>query len=117
MKRIQAFAAAAALSVAAGFTLPAVAQMSHAHGAVAMPMTGSAQSATGAGEVRKIDLENRKVTLKHEAMKDMGMPAMTMVYPVADASVLRNIKVGDKVRFRAATAGGNTTITDIQMAQ
>lgn len=115
MKTIYGFAAAAALAAAASLTVPAFAQMSHAHGA--MPMAPSAQNAAGAGEVRKIDLENGKVTLKHDAMKDMGMPAMTMVYPVADASMLMGIKVGEKVRFRAATAGGKTTITEIQATQ
>lgn len=115
MKPIHAFAAAAALTAAAGIALPAAAQMSHAHGAMPAPMASS-QSATGAGEVRKIDLASRKVTLKHDAMKDMDMPAMTMVYPVADASVLRNVKVGDKVRFRAAVADGKTTITQMQPA-
>jgi Cu(I)/Ag(I) efflux system protein CusF len=114
---IHAFAAAAAFGAASALTVPAAAQMSHAHGAIATQAAASVQSADGAGEVRKIDVENRKVTLKHDAMKEMGMPAMTMVYPVADASVLRNIKVGEKVRFRAASAGGKTTITEMQAAQ
>lgn len=111
MRTIHAITAAGALGLLAAFTFPAAAQMAHDHGHAAAP-AGHMAGAGGEGEVRKIDVANRKVTLRHEASKDMGMPAMTMVYPVADASLLAKVKVGDKVRFRAA--GGGTTITDLQ---
>jgi Cu(I)/Ag(I) efflux system periplasmic protein CusF len=117
LKTIYAVVAAIAMSLAAALALPAAAQMSHAHGAMATQMAPSMGSVTGAGEVRKIEVDKARVTLKHDAMKETGMPAMTMVYPVADASLLRSIKVGDKVRFQAASAGGKTTITEIQATQ
>jgi Cu(I)/Ag(I) efflux system periplasmic protein CusF len=69
------------------------------------------------GEVRKIDLQGKKITLKHGPLKNLDMPAMTMAFPVSDAAMLGKVKVGDKVRFVAAKAGGTLTVTDIQLAQ
>ncbi|MEP6791280.1 MAG: copper-binding protein [Ramlibacter sp.] len=66
------------------------------------------------GEVRKVDLDAKKLTLKHGPIKNLDMPAMTMVFQVADAAMLDKIKVGDKVRFRAADAGGKLTVTEIE---
>ncbi|MEO7105496.1 MAG: copper-binding protein [Rhodoferax sp.] len=32
------------------------------------------------GEVRKIDKESKKITLRHGPLKNLDMPAMTMVF-------------------------------------
>jgi Cu/Ag efflux protein CusF len=66
------------------------------------------------GEVRKVDKENRKITLKHGPLKNLDMPPMTMVFQAADASLLDKVKVGDKVRFVATNPGGKLTVTQIQ---
>jgi Cu(I)/Ag(I) efflux system periplasmic protein CusF len=108
---------AGALGVAAAFTVPAMAQSAHGHDHMGSGQSVPGQVAAGQGEVRKIDTENGKVTLKHEASKDLGMPAMTMVYQLAGPSVLGHVKVGDKVLFKAATAGGKMTITQMQVVQ
>jgi Cu/Ag efflux protein CusF len=42
------------------------------------------------------------------------MPAMTMVFKVADPKMLDRVKEGDKVRFSAAKVGDAITLTDIQ---
>ena len=68
------------------------------------------------GEVRKIDLEAGKVTLKHADIKSLDMPAMTMVFAVKDKAMLDKLKTGDKVRFKAVNDGGKFTVTDIQPA-
>lgn len=54
-----------------------------------------------AGEVRKVDLAQGKLTVKHEALENLDMPGMTMVFQVADASLLKSVKQGDKILFRA----------------
>lgn len=54
-----------------------------------------------AGEVRKVDLEQGKLTIKHEALENLDMPGMTMVFKAADASLLKGLKQGDKILFRA----------------
>ena len=68
-------------------------------------------------EVRKVDKENRKITLKHESIKNLDMPAMTMVFQVGDAAMLDKVKAGDKVRFSAANEAGKLTVTAIQPAR
>ena len=83
------------------------------------PAAPAAQSPTemSDGEVRKIDLEGKKITLKHGPLKNLDMPAMTMAFQVSDAAMLRKLKVGDKVRFVAANPAGTLTVTSIQLAQ
>lgn len=68
------------------------------------------------GEIRKIDLQNNKVTIKHGEIKNLDMPGMTMVFQVKDATMLTNFKAGDSVHFKAAKTGGAIVITEIQMA-
>ena len=66
------------------------------------------------GEVRKVDKEQRKVTVKHGEIRNLDMPAMTMVFRVRDATLLDKVKEGDKVRFTAEKIEGNITITQIE---
>ena len=69
------------------------------------------------GEVRKVDMDNKKITLKHGEIKNLDMPGMTMVFQVRDPAVLDKLKAGDKVRFRAEKAGGAIVVTDIELAR
>ena len=66
------------------------------------------------GEVRKIDKENQKITLKHGELKNLGMPGMTMVFQVKDAALLDKLKAGDKVRFIAEKVSGGFAVTAIE---
>ena len=70
-----------------------------------------------AGEVRKVDKSAAKITLKHEEMKHLDMPAMTMVFQVSDKALLDKVKAGDKVRFSADKVGGQFTVTAIEPAK
>ena len=66
------------------------------------------------GEIRKVDMESKKVTIKHGAIKNLDMPGMTMVFQVKDPAMLEKVKAGDKVRFKAVKAGGAIVVTEIQ---
>lgn len=66
------------------------------------------------GEVRKIDKEAGKITLKHGKIENLDMPGMTMVFQVKSKSLLDDVKVGDKVKFKAAKENGKLTVTDIK---
>lgn len=68
------------------------------------------------GEVRKVDRTQGKVTLRHGPLVNLDMPAMTMVFTVADAKLLDGIKEGDKVRFTADKKDGTFMVTAIQTA-
>lgn len=81
----------------------------------AIPVAAAADMADG--EVRKVDKENKKITLKHGVIKNLDMPGMTMVFGIKDAAMLDNLKAGDKVKFKAEQAGSAFVVTDIQMAK
>ncbi len=78
--------------------------------------TGKAPELTDA-EVRKVDKDNKKITLKHGEIKNLDMPPMTMVFTVVDAALLDKVQAGDKVRFKAVNEGGKMTVTEIQPAK
>lgn len=82
------------------------------------PATVLSQTATAKGQVQKVDQKAGKVTLRHESLKafDMDMP-MTMVYPVKDPSILRGLKAGDKITFRAERVNGQIIVTKIGKAK
>lgn len=63
------------------------------------------------GEVRKVDKENQKLTIKHGPLKNLDMPGMTMVFQVQDAAMLDKVQAGDKVRFVAEKLDGKFTVT------
>ena len=69
------------------------------------------------GEIRKVDKEARKLTIRHGPLDALGMPAMTMVFQVTDPAVLDRVKAGDKVRFSAAKIGGAYTVTQLEHAK
>ncbi len=89
-----------------------------AHAQTAAPAaSGTMQMSTGEmtdGEVRKIDKENKKITLKHGEIKNLEMPGMTMVFQVKDPAMLDMVKTGDKVMFKAEKANGALVVTEIQ---
>jgi len=66
------------------------------------------------GVVRKIDLANGKITLKHGAIVNLDMPPMTMVFRVQPPDLLNTVKAGDKVRFHAEQRDGGLTVTAIE---
>ena len=87
----------------------------HAQPAPATPRTAAAELTDA--EVRKVDKDSKKITLKHGAIKNLDMPPMTMVFQVSDPAMLERVKAGDKVRFTATGEGGKYTLTDIQAVQ
>jgi Cu(I)/Ag(I) efflux system periplasmic protein CusF len=68
------------------------------------------------GEVRKIDKENSKLTIKHNEIKNLNMPAMTMVFQVKDKALLDKLRPGAKVRFKAVQEDGKFLVTEIESA-
>ena len=81
--------------------------------------TGLALAQSSDGEVRKIDEAAGKITLKHGPIKalDMTDSSMTMIFRVQDPAMLKQVKVGDKVKFDADRVNGQITVTKIQKAK
>lgn len=111
MKAIAMFALAAALAA------PAFAQQSGAAGHSAHHGAAQSQAAALAeGEIRRVDKEAKKITIKHGPIANLDMPAMTMVFQVKDPALLDKVKPGDKVRFQAERLGGAFTVTRLEPA-
>src|ERR1700740_3246731 len=70
------------------------------------------------GEIRRINKETKRVTLRHGEIKSLDMPAMTMAFAVRDPKMLEDLKVGDKVRFQAIKdPNGELIVTSIRPLQ
>ncbi|HEY0858740.1 MAG TPA: copper-binding protein [Albitalea sp.] len=106
-------------AVAASLLLAAAARAgtAHSHDHAAAPAAAQASAPATEGEVRKIDKEAKKITLKHGEIKNLGMPSMTMVFQVTDPALLDKVKVGDKVRFTAEKNGAAIAVSAIEPAQ
>jgi len=109
MKKRIIFAAALA---AAATPLVALTQSDHSAHHAAQVAQASAPLADG--EIRRVDKEAKKITIKHGPIPNLDMPAMTMVFQVKDPAMLDQVKAGDKVKFQAEKAGGQYTVTNIQ---
>ena len=80
-----------------------------------LPNLTAAQSAMVNGQVIKIDESAGKITLKHGPIKKLEMEeGMTMVFRVQDPAMLKQVKVGDKVKFDADRVNGQITVTKIE---
>jgi Cu(I)/Ag(I) efflux system protein CusF len=90
---------------------------SHAVQAPQTTPATSAATATTEGQVTKVDADNKKLTLRHGEIKNLEMPAMTMVFQVKDPAMLEKVKTGDKVRFTADKVNGAFTVTSIEVAK
>jgi Cu(I)/Ag(I) efflux system periplasmic protein CusF len=73
------------------------------------------QDATIIGEVKKIDESSGSITLKQGPAPSLGFKDdMTMVYEVRDRAMLKQVKVGDTVRFEAESGDSGFEITKLQ---
>lgn len=98
--------------IAAVLSLSYVGAASLAH---AQPASSAApQTSMSEGEIKKVDKDGGKLTIKHGDLKNLGMPGMTMVFRTKDAAMLEQVKQGDKVRFVAEKVDGALTVTAIE---
>ena len=110
MNTIKKTLAISAVTLAAAMAMPSFAQSMMDHSKMGMVQTPSMTD----GEVRKVDLEAGKITIKHADIKHMDMPAMTMVFKVADPSLLTGLTVNDEVLFSVEKQGSALIVTQIK---
>ena len=103
-----------AVGIAAALAVPA-AFAAHIPGHAAEAKSVDATFADG--EVRKVDKDAGKITLRHGPIANLDMPAMSMVFRAKDPAMLDKVKEGDKVRFKAEKVQGAYTVTEIQAAK
>jgi len=121
MKMNQLIATAAAVLATGAFAVPALA----AGDMSSMDMSGMKMSSGGPAEsnaaltdaeVKKVDAASGKITLKHGALENVGMPPMTMAFKAKDAAMLAEVHVGDKVKVRVENVNGTLTIVRLVKA-
>ena len=88
-------------------TLIAALLTSAAFAQAALPLTE--------GEVSKVDIDNKKISIKHGEIKNLDMPPMSMVFQVKDSALLDKVKAGDKVNFTADKINGVFTVLSIDL--
>ena len=114
MNTIKHILAISALAMGIAMPVSSFAQATMDRGKMDMSQPSDAMTD---GEVKKIDADNGKVTLKHGDIKNLDMPGMTMVFQVKDAALLDKVKAGDKVTFTAEKADGAIVVTAIEAAK
>ena len=67
-------------------------------------------------EVRKVDKQAKKITLKHGPIRNLDMPPMTMVFQVRDPALLDNVKQGDKVKITWTDNHNDTRSDEVVVA-
>lgn len=117
MKTLNLSLAASAVALSLALAGPALAQMTMDHGKMGMDQGKMGMAATPGmtdGEIRKIDKENGKITIKHGEIKHMDMPPMSMVFNVKDKAMLDKVQVGEKIQFIVIQDAGKMVVTDIK---
>jgi Cu(I)/Ag(I) efflux system protein CusF len=80
---------------------------------MAMPASAT-KTGKGVGVVTEIDPKSNTVTIKHEPIKSLGWPAMTMGFHASSSTLLKGLKPGDKVAFSANQGSGLPEVTAIK---
>lgn len=81
--------------------------------ALAMAATASAAEFTK-GKVKRLDEKAGKVTIIHEDLKNLEMPAMTMVFRIGDGVDAAKLKEGTDIEFAADRVKGKLTVTEVK---
>jgi Cu(I)/Ag(I) efflux system protein CusF len=68
----------------------------------------------GTGVVTNIDRAGGKVTLKHDPIKSLNWPTMTMAFSVKDKAMLDKLSKDKKVEFEFVQQGQQFVITSIK---
>lgn len=66
------------------------------------------------GVVKKVDAEAGKVTVIHEELKNLDMPAMTMVFRTGDDTIMAKMQEGEQIEFLADRVNGKLTIIELK---
>lgn len=87
---------------------------------MAMPGMGSKPTdseralLTGTGVVRGVDKPGARIKLTHDPIAAVSWPQMTIVFRVKNASLVDQVKQGDKVKFVLTKSPTGYVISDIQ---
>lgn len=113
MKKIAHIGFALTLALSSAAALANDPHAGHGAGHSAAPASASS-AAMSEGEVKKIDKQSGKITIKHGPLANLNMPPMTMIFKAKDPAILDNVKVGDKIKFVAEQSGKTLQVARLE---
>ena len=94
-----------------------LARLLHASAAACIAPSALAQAGNALpevdAEVRRVDVAQGRITMRHGDIPNLDMGAMTMVFRVRDAALLKDLEPGDKVRFTAQMVDDQLTVMSL----
>jgi Cu(I)/Ag(I) efflux system protein CusF len=112
MKTVQSFVVSAVFAITALTSVTGFAQAQTGQSKIGDTTPDQPRDITN-GEIRKIDKDAGKVTIKHGEIRNLEMPAMTMAFPVKEKALLDKVQVGDKIKFKVINENGKMVVTEI----
>jgi Cu/Ag efflux protein CusF len=117
MKSIFKFATIASLAIALGYSVAPIAAANNDAPGSGPAQAADAKTAMTDGEIKKIDKDAGKLTIKHGPIANLDMPGMTMVFRVIDNAMLDRVKPGEHIRFAVEKLNGALTVTRLESVQ
>lgn len=66
------------------------------------------------GVIKEVNAETGRLTINHEALVDLDMEAMTMIFRVAEPQMIEGLDVGDTIEFVADRVSGRLTVVALR---
>jgi len=83
-------------------------------GSAARPEPAADAPALHEAEGKVVEIGDKSVTLAHGPFRTLGMPGMTMSFPLADPALLQRLKVGDRVRFAVSESDAGLVVERLE---
>ncbi len=112
MKIVQSVVVSAVFAIAALTSVTGIAQAQANQSKSGNTKVDTSKDITD-GEIRKVDKEAGKLTIKHGEIRNLEMPPMTMVYQVKEKAMLDKVQAGDKIKFKVINENGKMVVTEI----
>ncbi len=77
------------------------------------PKIDAGKKVSGSGIVKMVMSKDRKLNLQHEPIEDLGWPAMTMDFSVAEGVDIGDLSVDDNVMFQLEERNDRYLITSV----
>lgn len=80
----------------------------------AMALPGYAETFVN-GVIEEIDADRGRLTIAHDPLVDLDMEAMTMVFRLAEPTMIDGLTVGQTIQFVAGRVNGRLTVTQLRI--
>jgi Cu(I)/Ag(I) efflux system protein CusF len=77
--------------------------------------TGASKTGHGIGVITALDPKANKLTIKHGPIPAVGWPAMSMTFTATPPSLLKGLRIGQKIAFDVKTKGSAAEVTAVKL--